>query len=87
MRFTFVFILASTAKVISEHRLINVVIQPGIEPGTLQFVEYYSAVWCSAANTHLKLLDRVVIGAGFLTAGVYAYDIAYRRSVAVECAV
>ena len=87
MLFTFVFILASTAKVISEHRLINVVIQPVIEPGTLQFAEYYSAVWCSAANTHLKLLDREVIGAGFLTAGVYAYDIANHRSVAVECAV
>ena len=30
-------------------------------------LEYYSAVWCSAADTHLKLLDRAVSGARFLT--------------------
>ena len=30
-------------------------------------LEYCSAVWCSAADTHLKLLDRVVNGARFLT--------------------
>ena len=29
-------------------------------------VEYCSAVWCSAADTHLKLLDRAVSGARFL---------------------
>ena len=34
---SFVFILSSTAKVISEHRPINVVSQPGIEPETLRF--------------------------------------------------
>ena len=34
---TFVFILGSAAKVISEHRPINVVSQPGIEPGPLRF--------------------------------------------------
>ena len=45
--------------------------------------EYCSAVWCSAADTHLKLLDHVVSGAGFLTGGVYECDIAHRRSVAV----
>ena len=27
--------------------------------------------YCSAANTHLKLLDRAVIGARFLTGGVF----------------
>ena len=31
----------------------------------LPVLEYCSAVWCSAADTHLKLLDRVVSGAGF----------------------
>ena len=34
-------------------------------------LEYCSAVWCSAADTHLKLLDRAVIGARFLTGGVF----------------
>ena len=31
----------------------------------LPVLEYCSAVWCSAADTHLKLLDRVVNGALF----------------------
>ena len=31
-------------------------------------LEYYSAVWCSAADTHLRLLNRVVSDASFLTA-------------------
>ena len=31
----------------------------------LPVLEYCSAVWCSAADTHLKLLDRVVNGASF----------------------
>ena len=30
-------------------------------------LEYCSAAWCSAADTHLKLLVRVVSGASFLT--------------------
>ena len=46
-------------------------------------VEYCSAVWCSAADTHLRLLDRVVSGASFLTGGVFECDLAHRRSVAV----
>ena len=33
----------------------------------LPVLEYSSAVWCSAADTHLRLLDRVVSGASFLT--------------------
>ena len=37
--------------------------------------------------THLKLLDRVVRGARFLTGSVFEYDIAHRRSVAVLCIV
>ena len=53
----------------------------------LPVLEYCSTVWCSAADTHLKLLVRVVIGANFLTGGVSVFgcDIAYRRSVAVLC--
>ena len=45
--------------------------------------EYCSAVWCSAADTHLKLLDRAVSGARFLNGSVFECDIAHRRSVAV----
>ena len=48
-------------------------------------MEYCSAVWCSAADTHLKLLDRAVSGARFLTGGVFECDIANRRSVANLC--
>ena len=33
-------------------------------------LEYCSAVWCSAADTHLKLLDRVVSGACVLAGAV-----------------
>ena len=44
-----------------------------------------SAVWCSAADTHLRLLDRVVSGASFLTGGLFECDLAHRRSVAVLC--
>ena len=51
----------------------------------LPVLEYCSAIWCSAADTHLKLLDRVVSGASFLTGGVFACDRAHRRSVSVLC--
>ena len=36
----------------------------------LPVLEYCSAVWCSAADTHLKLLDCIVSGACFLAGGV-----------------
>ena len=49
----------------------------------LPVLEYCSAVWCSAADTHL--LDRAVSGTRFLTGGVFDCDIAHRRSVAVLC--
>ena len=39
----------------------------------------------SAADTHLKLLDRAVSGARFLTGGVFECEITHRRSVAVLC--
>ena len=42
----------------------------------LPVLEDCSAVWCSAADTHPKLLDRAVSGARFLTGGVFEYDIA-----------
>ena len=48
-------------------------------------LEYCSAVWCSAANTHLKLLDRAVSGAQFLTGDVFECYISHRRSMAVLC--
>ena len=51
----------------------------------LSVLEYCSAVWCSAADTYLKLLDRAVSGARFLTGGVFQCDIAHRRSVTVLC--
>ena len=52
----------------------------------LLVLEYCSAVWCSAADAHLKLLDRVISGYSFLTAGdVFECDLAHRRFVAVLC--
>ena len=51
----------------------------------LPVFEYCSAVWFSAADTHLKLLDRVVSGACFLAGGLLECDLALRRSVAVFC--
>ena len=51
----------------------------------LRVLEYCPAVWCSAADTHLRLLDRDVSGASFLTGGVFECDLAHPRSVAVLC--
>ena len=51
----------------------------------LPVLEYRSVVWCSAADTHLKLLDRAVSGARFLTGGMFDCDISHRLSVAVLC--
>ena len=51
----------------------------------LPVLEYCSAVWCSAADTHPELLDRAVGGARFLAGGVVERDVAHRRSVAVLC--
>ena len=42
-------------------------------------------MWCSAADSHLKLLDRVVMSAGFLAGGVLECNLAHRRSVAELC--
>ena len=51
----------------------------------LPVLEYCSLVWCSAADTHLKLRDLAVSGARFLKIGVFECDIARRRSLAVLC--
>ena len=48
-------------------------------------LEYCSAVWCSAAVSHLRLLDRVDRSAGFLAGGVLDCNLAHRRSVAELC--
>ena len=51
----------------------------------LPVLEYCSAIWCWAADTHVKLLDRAVSGAWFLTGSVFECDISHRLSVAVLC--
>ena len=53
----------------------------------LSVLEYCSAVRCSAGNTRLRLLDRAVSGARFLTGGVFEFDrrSSNRRQVAVLC--
>ena len=51
----------------------------------LPVLEYCSAVWCSAVDTHHKLLNRAVSGARFITGDVFECDIAHRHSVAILC--
>ena len=51
----------------------------------LPVLEYCSAVWFSAADSHLKLLDIVVRSDNFLPDGVLECNLAHRRSVAVLC--
>ena len=48
-------------------------------------MEYCSAVWCSADDTYLKLLNRAVSGALFLPGRVFECDISHRRCMAVLC--
>ena len=42
-------------------------------------------VWCSDADTHLKLLNRVDSGACFTAGGVLNCNLSHRRSLAVLC--
>ena len=42
-------------------------------------------MWCSTADSHLKLVDRVVRSDGFLAGGVLDCNLAHRRSVAEFC--
>ena len=46
-------------------------------------LEYSSVVWCSAADTHLKLLDHAISGDQFLTVGEFECDIVHHRTVEV----
>ena len=46
---------------------------------------YCSKVWCSAEDSHLKLLDRVVMSAGFLAGGALDCNLAHCQSVAELC--
>ena len=48
-------------------------------------LEYCSAVWCSAADSHVKLVDRAVRSGGFLAGGVLECNLAHRRFVAELC--
>jgi len=51
----------------------------------LPVLEYCSAVWCSAADSHLKLPDRAVAGAKFLVGEALSCDLGHRREVAALC--
>ena len=51
----------------------------------LPVLKYFSAVWCSAADSHLKLVDGVVRSASFLAGSVLECNLAHRRSVAELC--
>ena len=51
----------------------------------LPVLEYCSAVWCSAADSLLKQLDRVIRSAGFLAGGVLDCNLAHHLSVAELC--
>ena len=51
----------------------------------LLILKYSSAVWWSAADTHLKLLDRVVSSAHFLIGSVIECDTVHYSSVALLC--
>ena len=46
----------------------------------LLILQYCLAVWCSAADSQLKLLDRVVRSAGFIAGGVLERNLAHRPS-------
>ena len=46
----------------------------------LPVLEYCSAVWCSAADSQRKLLDRVVRSGGVLAGGVLECNLVHRRS-------
>ena len=51
----------------------------------LLVLEYCSAMWCSAADTHLKLQESVNSGASVLTGGMFACDLAHHPSVTILC--
>ena len=51
----------------------------------LPILEYCSPVWSSAADTHLRLLDRIVRTVSALSNGQVQCDLDHRRSVAELC--
>ena len=51
----------------------------------LPVLEYCSQVWMSAAECHLRLLDRVVRKAIALSGGVFTCNLGHRRKVAALC--
>ena len=51
----------------------------------LPILEYGSPVWGSAASSHLKLLDRVVRSARFISGDGVICDLEHRRDVAASC--
>ena len=51
------FIFSSTDKVIGEHRPINVVRHPGIEPGTLRFQDNHEAHYATEATDYLDYVS------------------------------
>ena len=63
-----------------KHSMIDCFLGDALGNFVLPVLEYCSAVWCSAADTHLKIPDRVVSDASFLTGGVFECDL-----VAVLC--
>ena len=51
----------------------------------MPILEYCSPVWSSAADTHLRLLDRTVRSVAALSNGQIVCDLEHRRSVAELC--
>ena len=61
-------------------------LERGFQGVILPVLESCSSVWCTAADTNLKLpIHRAVSGVQFLTGVVFYCNIDYRRSVAVMC--
>ena len=60
-------ILRKSWRVFHDRSLLRRCFQGFVRP----VLEYCSAVWCSAADTHLKLLERAVSGTRFLTGCVF----------------
>ena len=51
----------------------------------LPVLEYCAPVWCSAAHSHLDLLDRVIRGASSLVDGTLCVSLEHRRAVSSLC--
>ena len=47
--------------------------------------DYCSAMWCSAADSHLELLDSIIRSVVVLAGGVLECNLGHRRYVAVLC--